>query len=118
MLIREAAKHAFHARKNYLSKYTTTALTRKTTRTSSLSSLSSSKSQARQYSSENGGLLEQKVSTLSNGIRVASEETPGHFCGIGVYVDAGSRYEWAGDSGSTHMIDRLAWKVKILKEKL
>lgn len=51
-----------------------------------------------------------KVTTLSNGIRVASEALPGHFAGIGVYVDAGSRYETDGLRGVSHIIDRLAFK--------
>jgi mitochondrial-processing peptidase subunit alpha len=34
-----------------------------------------------------------QITTLSNGLRVATEALPGHFSGIGVYVDAGSRYE-------------------------
>jgi processing peptidase subunit alpha len=53
----------------------------------------------------------QTVSSLPNGVRVATEETPGHFCSIGIYVDAGSRYESVVDRGSSHLLDRLAWKV-------
>ncbi|BGP14705.1 hypothetical protein JCM10213_006215 [Rhodosporidiobolus nylandii] len=51
-----------------------------------------------------------KVSTLPNGIRVASDPTPGHFVAAGVYVDAGSRYESARTRGAAHMTDRLAFK--------
>ena len=36
---------------------------------------------------------ETKVTTLSNGIRVASQPKFGQFCTIGVVIDAGSRYE-------------------------
>ncbi|KAJ9618932.1 Mitochondrial-processing peptidase subunit alpha [Taxawa tesnikishii (nom. ined.)] len=50
------------------------------------------------------------VTTLNNGIRVASEALPGHFSGIGVYVDAGSRYENDALRGVSHIIDRLAFK--------
>jgi mitochondrial-processing peptidase subunit alpha len=35
---------------------------------------------------------------------------PGHFSGIGVYIDAGSRYESEYLSGVSHIIDRLAFK--------
>jgi processing peptidase subunit alpha len=35
---------------------------------------------------------------------------PGHFSGIGVYVDAGSRYENDALRGVSHIIDRLAFK--------
>ncbi|GAA5975652.1 hypothetical protein JCM10908_005231 [Rhodotorula pacifica] len=51
-----------------------------------------------------------KVTTLANGIRVASDPTPGHFVAAGVYVDAGSRYESARTRGAAHMTDRLAFK--------
>ena len=52
-----------------------------------------------------------QISTLSNGIRVATEALPGPFSGIGVYVDAGSRYENEELCGVSHIIDRLAFKV-------
>lgn len=51
-----------------------------------------------------------EISTLSNGIRVATEALPGHFSGIGVYIDAGSRYETEGLRGVSHIMDRLAFK--------
>jgi processing peptidase subunit alpha len=50
------------------------------------------------------------ITTLPNGIRVATEALPGHFSGIGVYVDAGSRYETESLSGVSHILDRLAFK--------
>lgn len=53
-----------------------------------------------------------KVSTLANGIRVASDPTPGHFVAAGVYVDAGSRYESLNTRGAAHLTDRLAFKVR------
>ena len=49
---------------------------------------------------------------MPNGIRVASESTPGHFGAVGVYVDAGSRYETDKYRGVSHILDRLAFKVK------
>ncbi|KAI4749405.1 hypothetical protein E4T50_00281 [Aureobasidium sp. EXF-12298] len=51
-----------------------------------------------------------QVTTLSNGVRVASEAVPGAFSGIGVYIDAGSRYENDALRGVSHIIDRLAFK--------
>lgn len=51
-----------------------------------------------------------QVTALPNGIRVATEALPGHFSGIGVYVEAGSRYEKQSLSGVSHIIDRLAFK--------
>ena len=51
-----------------------------------------------------------QISTLPNGIRVATEALPGAFAGVGVYVDAGSRYENEELQGVSHIIDRLAFK--------
>ncbi|KAF2825837.1 hypothetical protein CC86DRAFT_370717 [Ophiobolus disseminans] len=51
-----------------------------------------------------------QITTLPNGIRVATEALPGHFSGIGVYVDAGSRYENDALRGVSHIVDRLAFK--------
>ena len=51
-----------------------------------------------------------RITTLPNGIRVATEALPGHFSGIGVYVDAGSRYENEALRGVSHIVDRLAFK--------
>ncbi|KAJ5291581.1 hypothetical protein N7478_000832 [Penicillium angulare] len=51
-----------------------------------------------------------QVTTLPNGVRVATESLPGPFAGVGVYVDAGSRYEDASLRGVSHIMDRLAFK--------
>ncbi len=51
-----------------------------------------------------------QISTLPNGVRVATEALPGHFSGIGVYIDAGSRYENEYLRGVSHIMDRLAFK--------
>lgn len=51
-----------------------------------------------------------QMTTLPNKIRVATETTPGHFGALGVYVDAGSRYESPRMSGCSHILDRMAWK--------
>lgn len=51
-----------------------------------------------------------EISTLSNGIRVATEALPGHFSGVGVFIDAGSRYENEYLRGVSHIMDRLAFK--------
>lgn len=51
-----------------------------------------------------------QITTLPNGVRVATEDLPGHFSGIGVYIDAGSRYESDALRGVSHIIDRLAFK--------
>ena len=51
-----------------------------------------------------------RITTLANGIRVASEALPDAFSGVGVYIDAGSRYENDGLRGASHIMDRLAFK--------
>ncbi|OJJ49810.1 hypothetical protein ASPZODRAFT_128340 [Penicilliopsis zonata CBS 506.65] len=51
-----------------------------------------------------------QITTLPNGIRVASESLPGPFAGVGVYIDAGSRYEDESLRGVSHIMDRLAFK--------
>lgn len=51
-----------------------------------------------------------KITTLSNGVRVASEDLPDAFSGVGIYIDAGSRYENDYLRGTSHIMDRLAFK--------
>ncbi|CAJ2506023.1 Uu.00g001530.m01.CDS01 [Anthostomella pinea] len=51
-----------------------------------------------------------QVTTLPNGVRVASEALPGSFSGVGVYIEAGSRFENAHLSGVSHIVDRLAFQ--------
>lgn len=43
-------------------------------------------------------------------MRVASEALPGSFSGVGVYVEAGSRFENESLRGVSHIMDRLAFK--------
>lgn len=52
---------------------------------------------------------ETKVTTLSNGLRVASENRFGQFCTIGVVIDSGPRYEVAYPSGIAHFLEKLAF---------
>ncbi|ANZ77155.1 BA75_03705T0 [Komagataella pastoris] len=53
-----------------------------------------------------------KLTKLPNGIRVITDEAPGHFSAMGIFVDAGSRYEsqFPELTGHSHIIDRLAFK--------
>jgi mitochondrial-processing peptidase subunit alpha len=57
--------------------------------------------------------LSVRVTTLPNKIRVATENTPGHFSSVGLYIDAGARYETPSNSGVSHFLDRMAFKVHI-----
>jgi hypothetical protein len=52
-----------------------------------------------------------QITTLPNKLRVVTENTPGHFSSVGLYVDAGSRYETPTNSGVSHFLDRMAFKV-------
>ncbi|KAF7347572.1 hypothetical protein MVEN_01513800 [Mycena venus] len=51
-----------------------------------------------------------QITTLPNKIRVATQSTPGHFSSVGLYVDAGSRFENPSTSGASHFLDRMAFK--------
>ncbi|GMF07395.1 unnamed protein product [Ambrosiozyma monospora] len=52
-----------------------------------------------------------KTKTLSNGTRLIVDETPSYFSAIGMYVDAGSRYESRYDlTGCSHIMDKMAFK--------
>ncbi|KAI8801175.1 Metalloenzyme, LuxS/M16 peptidase-like protein [Cladochytrium replicatum] len=50
------------------------------------------------------------VTSLPNGIRVATLNSPGHFAALGVYIDAGTRYETPELLGVSHVLDRMSFK--------
>lgn len=50
-----------------------------------------------------------KVTALSNGIRVATEKSQGDTAAVGVWVDAGSRYETAENNGASHFLETLTF---------
>ncbi|KAJ1542713.1 Mitochondrial-processing peptidase subunit alpha, partial [Cladochytrium tenue] len=56
------------------------------------------------------GAFPTEITTLPNGVRVASQDAPGHFVTVGAYVDVGSRYETDETAGFCHMLDRLSYK--------
>ncbi|KAK3028887.1 hypothetical protein RJ639_039896 [Escallonia herrerae] len=51
-----------------------------------------------------------KITTLPNGVKIASETSPSPTASIGLYVDCGSIYETPKSSGATHLLERLAFK--------
>jgi len=53
--------------------------------------------------------VQAQVTTLSNGLRVASEPKFGQFCTVGVCIDSGSRYEVAYPSGISHFLEKIAY---------
>ncbi len=52
-----------------------------------------------------------QITTLSNGLRVATEPKFGQFCTVGVCIDSGARYEVAYPSGVSHFLEKLAFGV-------
>lgn len=51
------------------------------------------------------------VTTLDNGLRVGSETVVGsETATVGVWIDAGSRYETAANNGSSHFLEHMAFK--------
>ncbi|CAI2350599.1 unnamed protein product [Caenorhabditis sp. 36 PRJEB53466] len=53
---------------------------------------------------------ETVVTTLPNGFRVATENTGGSTATIGVFIDAGSRYENDANNGTAHFLEHMAFK--------
>ncbi|XP_043934456.1 cytochrome b-c1 complex subunit 1, mitochondrial [Protopterus annectens] len=53
---------------------------------------------------------ETNVSTLDNGLRVASEESGHPTCTVGVWIGAGSRYENESNNGSAYFLEHMAFK--------
>jgi processing peptidase subunit beta len=51
-----------------------------------------------------------EVTTLDNGLRVASEGSHGETATIGVWIGAGSRYETAKNNGAAHFLEHMAFK--------
>jgi len=47
---------------------------------------------------------------LSNGLRVATEETYGQTCSMGLFINAGSRYENDHNAGISHVLEHCAFK--------
>ena len=51
------------------------------------------------------------MTTLANGLRVATESVPGaETATVGVWIDAGSRYEDAQTNGTAHFLEHMAFK--------
>lgn len=51
-----------------------------------------------------------EVSKTSNGVRVATESAHGETATIGVWIDAGSRYENEKNNGAAHFLEHMAFK--------
>ncbi|XP_075554383.1 mitochondrial-processing peptidase subunit alpha isoform X4 [Dermacentor variabilis] len=53
-----------------------------------------------------------EVTTLNNGLRVASQNKFGQFCTVGVVIDSGSRYEAPYPSGVSHFLEKMAFNIE------
>lgn len=53
---------------------------------------------------------ETKVTTLPNGLRVATENTGHPSATVGVWIDSGSRNETAANNGVAHFLEHMAFK--------
>ena len=51
-----------------------------------------------------------ETSTLPNGLRVASQSGHGETATVGVWIDAGSRYETERNNGVAHFLEHMAFK--------
>lgn len=51
-----------------------------------------------------------KISTLPNGVRIASETSSNPAASIGLYIDCGSIYETPRSRGASHLLERMAFK--------
>ncbi|GMH33105.1 hypothetical protein BSKO_00939 [Bryopsis sp. KO-2023] len=58
-----------------------------------------------------GSIPQTRVTTLSNGLRVATETQPfAQTATVGVWIDAGSRFETASNNGTAHFLEHMAFK--------
>uniref|UniRef100_A0A1J3G7D6 Complex III subunit II n=1 Tax=Noccaea caerulescens TaxID=107243 RepID=A0A1J3G7D6_NOCCA len=59
-----------------------------------------------------------KITTLPNGLKIASEMSPNPAASIGLYVDSGSIYEAPYFHGATHLLERMAFKSTLNRSHL
>jgi len=50
------------------------------------------------------------VTTLPNGLKIASEDSGGETCTVGLWIDAGSRFENNKNNGVAHFLEHMAFK--------
>jgi len=60
------------------------------------------------------GLPETRITRLDNGLRIATESNPKlKTATVGVWIDAGSRFETLSDNGTAHFLEHMSFKVCI-----
>lgn len=55
-----------------------------------------------------------KVSTLDNGMRIATEDSGAPTATVGLWIDSGSRFEDDKNNGVAHFMEHMAFKVSLL----
>ena len=64
------------------------------------------------YASSLLSIPETKVTRLSNGFTIATEANPNYQTAtVGIWIDAGSRFETAKTNGTAHFLEHMAFKV-------
>jgi len=58
-----------------------------------------------------------KVSTLSNGVRIATIDSNSAVTHIGIFIDSGTRYEPHELSGISHFLEKMAFKSTLLRSE-
>jgi len=53
---------------------------------------------------------ETNISALSSGLRIASEDNGGDTCTVGLWIDAGSRFENESNNGVAHFLEHMIYK--------
>lgn len=53
---------------------------------------------------------ETRVTEIGNGVRVATENSGLPTCTVGIWIDAGSRYENQQNNGVAHFLEHMAFK--------
>ena len=54
---------------------------------------------------------ETRVTGIKNGLRVASEDYGLPTCTVGVWINAGSRFETTQNNGTAYFLEHMAFKV-------
>ncbi|XP_017305399.1 mitochondrial-processing peptidase subunit beta-like [Diaphorina citri] len=52
-----------------------------------------------------------QVTSIDNGLRVATEDSGAPTATVGIWVDAGSRYETDANNGVAHFLEHMAFKI-------
>ncbi|XP_068171318.1 cytochrome b-c1 complex subunit 1, mitochondrial [Antennarius striatus] len=62
------------------------------------------------YAQSLAGAPETRLSSLENGLRIASEDTGHATCTVGVWIGAGSRHESDKNNGASFLLEHMAFK--------